>query len=174
MRWLDVLMSQVKALHTTFLSWKSGIDQTLLHNGQVIYLTKLLNDKFDSIGRGIYIDTISDSLYTYLFNNAEGQPATYFYNNYSSTTTYSIDEYAQTPTGVYKATAISTNLYPDTNLSSWTFVEAPTYLFNQSEIVTQLDFIVYVPLALSIDPLDIQVVVNYYKIAGKHYSIQTY
>lgn len=172
--WLGVLLSPVRDLHTQFLSFRQDAIYKARFTGQIIYLEKRLNDRFDPIARGIYIDNVADVNWIYVFNSSEQQLPLYAYNNYNSSTTYQVGEYAQTATGVYQCTATSTGNFPDTATTFWTRVGDSLYLQNLSEYALQFDFIVKVPAALVFDANEMKAIINYYKLAGKRYTIQPY
>ncbi len=54
--WVKVLVSPVLYLSGLFSANRDEKLYELAHNGQVCYLEAVLNDVFDSVGRGIYIE----------------------------------------------------------------------------------------------------------------------
>ncbi len=66
--WLKCLVSPVKWLHNIFRSNKLANTYFLAHSGQVAYLEDALNDVFDPVSRGIYIEDglYEDPIFTYL------------------------------------------------------------------------------------------------------------
>ena len=139
--WLMVLISQVKSLHITFLQYRQDAIYKVTHTGQTISLTKVLNDKFDSTNRQIYIQDTSDISFVFLYNKIEGQSKRYVYNK--------------------------SELKPK------------FYVKNKEEYYGLIDFIVNVPITiytlLGTNGIDeMKGWVNYYKLAGKRYEIQSY
>lgn len=77
---LYALIKPLKDVNSTFSGFKDGIDYELRFNGQTIYLEHILNDKYDSILKRIYIEDTSAIDYTYLFNEVEAREKFYLRN----------------------------------------------------------------------------------------------
>lgn len=87
-----VFISPIDKMKTDFYTFFNAKKYELNFNGQVIYLEHLLNDKFDSSLRRIYIDDLEQlpeyylsnqeesNEINYLFNQSEGETPTYIYN----------------------------------------------------------------------------------------------
>ncbi len=54
--WLTTLLKPLQDNQDEFVSWSGGVRYDMAITPQVIYLEKLLNDKFDEVLRRIYID----------------------------------------------------------------------------------------------------------------------
>lgn len=78
--WLYSLVKPLKELHETFKDYRDNVIYALSFTGQVIYLEHLLNDKFDNSNRGIWIDTLDNFNYQFIFNKIEAAPKRYFFN----------------------------------------------------------------------------------------------
>ncbi|MBI1837793.1 MAG: hypothetical protein HYR91_11075 [Flavobacteriia bacterium] len=83
----DVIIAFIEVIHSTmnliFISFYNFFDSVkydLSFNGQVISLEELLNNKYDPITRGIYIDDTLDQQNTYLYNKNEENEHTYLFN----------------------------------------------------------------------------------------------
>lgn len=76
---LYALVKPLQTLNESFVIFRNAINYKLLFNAQVIYLEHFLNDLYDPINRGIYIEDTADIEYTYLFNKSENRPV-YIYN----------------------------------------------------------------------------------------------
>ncbi len=172
--WLEVLISPVKSLHADFITWTALQDRWILHNGQTIYLEKLLNDLFDNVNRGIYIDTVADNRFYYLFNVAEARQPNYLYNMWNASTAYVVDDRIAYDGAIYRCTIANTGLAPVAFPANWIIDSSETYLYNTAELMTLNDFIVYVPVSVTATQTDVRAIVNRYKVAGKLYTIQTY
>lgn len=173
--WMGVLISQVKYVYDLFIAHRDATILKVSYTGQIIYLEKRLNDKFAATSGGIYIDNVADVSRDYLFNKAEGQDKVYVYNKWKVGTAYVLDNYVNYQGKIYKALGSTTGDQPDTNPAQWEYTgDEVLYLENKSEQAGQLDFIVMVPVALSFDINEMKGIVNFYKLAGKRYSIQTY
>ncbi|MDB9498562.1 hypothetical protein [Nodularia spumigena] len=167
-----VCISPIKALHQNFLMYRQEAIYKASFTGQIIYLEKRLNDRFDAILRRIYIENTADQSFVYLFNSSENEPRI-LYNNYDSTVSYVADDYVSTATGVYKCINSTTGVNPETS-ADWVIVAGNTYLLNQSEYALVYDFIVMVPAAINFSIPEMQAIVTYYKLAGKRFTIQTF
>lgn len=66
--WLQCLIAPVRWLYDQFRSARSANLYHLAHNSQVAFLESALNDTFDPVGRGIFIEDgpYEDPLYVYL------------------------------------------------------------------------------------------------------------
>lgn len=66
--WLRCLLIPVKWLHNVFMIDRESNLYYLAHNSQIVYLEAVLNDVFDPISRGIFIEDglYEDPLFTYL------------------------------------------------------------------------------------------------------------
>ena len=72
--WLKALIAPVKSIDDAFQTNRNNNLYRLAHNGQVCYLTAVLNDTFDPVDRGIYInDGVFDEP-IYVFLDAEEEP----------------------------------------------------------------------------------------------------
>ncbi len=172
--WLKVIVSQIKAIHTSFIQYRSDALYKLSFNGQIMNLKHVLNDKFDSAGRGIYIDNIADLNRIYLYNKSEGRDPFYFYNNYDASVTYAIGEFSVRDNKVWVANSITIGNVPSSTSVYWTYHKDVVFFKNLSEYLTLYEFIVMVPVAVVFDINEMKALVNYYKAAGKRYTIQTY
>jgi hypothetical protein len=172
--WLDVLISPVRDLHATFLQYRNDTIYKVRFTGQIIYLEKFLNDKYDQINRGIYIDNVANISKPYLYNKSEQRPVRHLYNKWDATVTYVAGEFAVYGQKVYIAMTGTTNQLPPTNPTVWKIYANKFYLKNITEYQLQYDFIVMVPSSVVFDQNEMKGYVNYYKLAGKRYTIQTY
>jgi hypothetical protein len=157
--WLQALLYPVKQLNEVFAAYTDSTYYALSITGQLLYLEKLLNDKFngglparaasstigmyDGTPTGIYIsDPAGTILPQYVWNKAEERPAMVLYN---------------------KAEA-----------------EDKTYLRNIAEIDGEYDFIVNVPFSVGNVTTNAQLMasikawVNVYRIAGKRFNVVNY
>lgn len=172
--WISTLLSPIISLHQSFLIFRQEALYRSRFTAQIIYLEKRLNDRFDSVNRGIWIDNVADRGWVYIFNQIENRQAIYFYNNYSASVTYQVGEFAQTATGVYKCILISTGNFPDSSTSYWSFHSAAHYFKNLAEYNQIVDYKIMVPVSLVFSQDEMKSIVNYYNLAGKKYSIHTY
>lgn|SRR5690606_25589217 len=74
MAWLYAFIRPIVTLHTTWKQYRESNIYKLTHNGQVCYLRKALNDRFDPELRRIYIDgTGGEAQKTFIYTPAENQ-----------------------------------------------------------------------------------------------------
>ena len=172
--WVDVLISQVKYLHTQFLTYRSDTIYKIRFTSQIIYLEKRLNDKFDNLARGIFINNVADVSRTYLYNKIEGKPKLMLHNKYNPATAYAAGEYAVYGIWVYRALQSTTGNTPDSSPLHWFEYKKRVILSNQDEFVQDVDFVVMVPTTVVFDLNEMKGIVNFYRYAGKRYLIQTY
>jgi hypothetical protein len=168
-----VAVYEVKKLHLQFLSFRDSVLETLNHNGQVIYLEKILNDKYDPTNRDIYI---SDALASPYFINkkSEPDPPVYLYKKYNPVNTYAVDEYCVFTDNVVYKCVISTSASPAFAPSKWSAMGTVKYLLQKQEYLFSYNFIVNVPNTVLFDTNEMKALVNKFKQAGKKYIIITY
>lgn len=71
---LYALVKPLQTLNESFVIFRNATEYKLLFNAQVIYLEHYLNDLYDPVNRGIYIEDTADIEYTYLFKDIENRP----------------------------------------------------------------------------------------------------
>lgn len=151
MEFMFALIKPLRELYATFLAQRAQWLYDLSFSGQVIYLEKLLNNKYNNgaeaytlgIPTGIYI-TDSPQLLTpvWLWNKIEDRPPLILYNKAEG--------------------------------------KAPVYLWNQSEYDAQIHFIIHVPIAVFDITVDLvklaqlKALTNKYKAAGRKYIVVNY
>ena len=111
--WLNSLLTPLKNVWADFLVWKDEMIYEAYMTGQVINLEMLLNDKFNgstpawiwntstftydpNTPSAIYIIDFANSIpVTYLWNQPEGRPSPFIYNNGETLTTPQVYLYNQ-------------------------------------------------------------------------------
>lgn len=181
--WLLVCISQVRALHASFLSYRERSLYSLRITGQTISLEKALNDRFDFVNRLIWIETATDLSQFYLYNKIEYSvpvpplppaPKVYFYNKYNAAHPYAMEEYATGHGHVWKALVATPANPPGVDPAEWSDEGEQLYLKNKAEAQVVNDFIIWVPVGLVYDVDELRALVAIYKLAGKRYIIMTY
>jgi hypothetical protein len=146
----------------SFMALRKHLNLRLSFNGQTIVLERLLNlyyfNNFDSsvpktnVGYYIYIeDVTNDYEYLFLFLQYEGQPLP----------TFKKSNYTATPP-------------PNVAVNGSINLAGPQYIYQMSDFYTQEDFIVNVPSWLAYNQLEMESLINTYKLAGTRYKIVTY
>lgn len=77
--YLTAGLKPLQDLNDAFIIFKNKIDYKLSFNGQIINLEHILNDTYDDIVRGIYIEDGANVVYTYLFNKIESKPPLFLF-----------------------------------------------------------------------------------------------
>ncbi|MBS1944778.1 MAG: hypothetical protein JST98_06140 [Bacteroidetes bacterium] len=171
--WLIVLISQVRVLHSTFLAYRKASLYSLRISGQTIYLEKALNDRFAFPSGGIWIENMLDTPKYYLYNKVEVKPPPFWYNKWSSTGDYRLNERVVNGTAVYRALQDHPVGEPMAS-PHWGVSSDRTVLTNRGEATPGWSFIIHVPAAVVFDEAEMRAMVDTYKLAGKTYTIQTY
>lgn len=143
-------------------------------NGQMNYLETALNDRFDPTNRDIYIqDAFYSKVFIYL--KSEVKPAIKVYRKWNSTTSFGIGKFCWYQGDVYVANAVALNKIPGTD-PEWTIQpsKAAPILRKKANYNGQISFIVMVPVTLVYSQSEMNALINYYKLAGRGYTIQTY
>jgi hypothetical protein len=78
--WLYALIQPVVELYNIFYAYRTQTLYSLSITGQVIYLEKLLNDKYNSGGTEIYISDGEFNNAPFIYNTAEARPDLFLYN----------------------------------------------------------------------------------------------
>lgn len=172
--WLLVLISGVRELYAAFLGYRKASLYSLRITGQTVYLEKALNDRFDFINRGIYIETASPGVAFYLHNKIESAPKIYLYNHYEASHSYLVGEFAIHAGRRWKAIVANPILAPGMDPSEWIDMGPRLFLRNKAEGLVVQDFIIWVPATLVYNEAELRALVAIYKLAGKRYVIMTY
>lgn len=172
--WMRILYSQVERLHNLVSEYRSGAIYDLTITGQTMSLENALNDRFDDISRGCYIENLNDLTQTYLYNKAEGQPLLYLYNKWQSTMAFLDGQFCAHLGSIWVCNTDNTNEVPSLSSSVWSYVRPVLYLINKGEALQSLDFIVWVRVLLLFDQVEMRALIDTYKLAGKRYTIMTY
>jgi len=171
--WIKALMKPLKVIYTEFLILKTEYIYKVRFNGQRCYLESILNDNFAPGTTNIYI-TDGTPNQVYIYNNIEAMPPVYLYNTWDPNYNYSVKEYAYLNGVVYECIAGNIGQNPSSS-ASWSATPLqPTFIYNQSEINSAPGFIVWVPNTLVYDVNKMKALIDYYRLAGKSYIIQTY
>lgn len=72
--WLHALLAPVKRVYMEFLIYRDRVNYQMEHTGQVVYLEKVLNDRFDPDKTRIRIQDGPKLAWTYLFRRDEKKP----------------------------------------------------------------------------------------------------
>lgn len=174
MDWILSMISAINQIYQEFIIQQKVYVYKIRFNGQVIYLEKILNDKFDPVGTGIYIIDGNTNVATYLYRRIELKPPLYLYKRWKSTISYNADEFAVEGNKVYKALSNNTNKKPSLYPSYWAYYKQVPFIKRRTEFYMEYSFIVKVPHTLSFDQNAMKAIIDYYRLAGKRYKIELY
>jgi len=90
MKWLTVLIKPVESIYLHFLDWRYEQLYVMSHNSQVVYLRKVLNDKFDPSDRRIQIVNVEVYEPVWYYDSAENKPV-YHYDTVDESPVYYYD-----------------------------------------------------------------------------------
>jgi hypothetical protein len=172
--WCYLPIRLVKNLHFDFLGFRFNTLYNASFNSQILYLEKLLNDRFDFVNKGIYILNTADITRQYVFNKAEQRPPLVLYNAYNYGLLYTANQYCVYNGIVYKSLVNTQYDLPDASPNEWEFQYPITFFKNNAEFYGNTDFIVFVPANLVYNVFELIALVNFYKLAGKRFTIKTY
>ena len=139
-------INPIKVLYNDLVTYQTEVAEKLSYNSQIIYLNKILNDKFKTLDivNDIYVDDVANIEYVKILNKAEGLPYITIYNkaeDEDETTFKNKAEYNSiVDFNIMVPTAIYTLLTANSNA-----------LLNKMKAT-----------------------VNFYKLAGKRYNIVSY
>lgn len=174
LRWLHVLISQVRELHTTSSEVRTRILYEMSFTGQTMSLEGALNDRFDPDARGIYIDNPPDPVQTFIFRKAELATPTYIYRKWNSLTYYLSGQYSISKGGVWKAVNDNTGSGPSLTNADWSYEGPLLHIRRKDENQLDWDFVIMVPVEVVFNESEMRALVNRYRLAPKRYTIMTY
>lgn len=172
--WIKVLISPFNKIYTEAMQAYEIFVVKIAYTGQVIYLEKILNDKFSPISGGIYIQDGTTLPKYYLYNKIELQPERYMYMNWQPTTNYLIGQYSVKYNKVWKALTNNNNSIPSAINTDWSYEKDIDFLMTTPEFNITYNFIVMVPSSLIFNSIEMSAIVDFYRLAGLRYKIQTY
>ena len=91
MKWLRVLIKPVEQLYDAFLDFRKEQLYIMSHNSQVVYLRKVLNDKFDPSDRRIQIVNVEVYEPVWYYDTADNKPV-YHYDTADNKPVYHYDQ----------------------------------------------------------------------------------
>jgi len=173
LEWIHSLLKPLKAIHDELLLAREDSIYKVAYTSQVIYLEKILNDKFDNVNRGIYIADTTLFNSNYIYKKIESKPAVYLYRKWNAATAYILGDRVEYNDKIYECINPNTNSDPYSNPSDWNYYRDLMYVRMGVEYGTS-GFIVMVPSTVVFDINRMKALINYYRFASKHYTIQTY
>lgn len=166
-----VLISQVMAKHVEFKQTREQLIYDMTVTGQTMSLESALNDRFDDVDRGIYIDNQVDPTQLYIYRKVEAQPPLYIYRKWLITTNYGVGQFAQHKGRVWKCLVANIGFEPVDGSFRWQNYAAPIILRRKEVSQLSWDFKVFVPSAVTFDEQEMRALIDRYRLAGKRYTI---
>lgn len=196
MDWLHVCLYPVKMLHSQFLTYRDETLYKLSITSQIMYLEKLLNDRFnqglpsrgpsvnvglyDGPETGIYISMPQNTIYPlYVWNKIEQRPKTYLYNRWRNNIQYHAGDRVVYQNKVYRALLNNVNNNPTAINTKWALQGDVTFLRNKVEIDGEYDFIVNIPIACgdvndTLFAARVSAEIRIYLLAGRRFQLVNY
>lgn len=110
---------------------RDEIEYVLRFTGQAVYLQHFLNDQFDNISRGIYINCLSKFNQLHITNKADSLVLpVYLFNKWDSIVNYSIGHYVSYNGAIHRSLSANLNKQPDTYAADWTQVWSGTVSYS--------------------------------------------
>lgn len=173
-RFLLLMVSPVKWLHSLFLAERSRVLYELSFTGQTMSLEGALNDRFDPDVRGIYIENPPDPVVHFLFRRVEEGDAKHVYRKWYDSTYYLEGQYAISKGAVWRAEADNSESPPSESNMDWSFIGPVVHLRRKAENQLEYDFIIRVPVEVVYNESEMRALVDRYRVAPKRYAIITY
>ncbi len=145
---LVALTAPLISIYRAFTKYRKNTNYRLNHNGQVCYLRKVLNDRFDPIQRRIEIGDISRKEPLYIFTVSENLPLYIFTEN-------EINGSNNTPQYLFTDTETGKKSAADF------IVKLPSEIYAEQQTQTENRLRFY----------DLEKLIDTYKLASKHYKI---
>ena len=174
--WLRVIVSYLKIIYTEFKIYRNKKLSEINFTGQVMYLEKLLQDKFSC--SGIYISDGILSFPTFLSNKEEGRASVFFGNLFVLGTNYITGSEIVFENKWYSYTATGNGTVPTSDPSALEGDGIETFAYNKEEGSTNSNFIVNIPTScyntLTSDDFNlIDSIVNFVILVDKSYELKS-
>ena len=174
-KWLILLLFQVRKLHASILLYIQLKRYDLNHTGQVIYLEKVLNDSFDPIDRRIFISDGNFADRVFLYHRPQATQVL-FYHRWKEFEDYDPGSKIQWDFKIWEADAVNgaSDGPPPNYPNQWTEVGVHTKVKYRSEYRYGTGFIVNLPASLQYNESRLQATIDFYRVAGRFYVLQTF
>lgn len=172
--WIKALISPFNQIYQEFLIQYQVYSYKIRFNGQVMYLEKILNDKFSPTYGGIYIADGITLYPTYLYRKIEIQPPLYLHRKWKQSISYVVGNFVVHQNKIYKCLVNNIHVQPSLNPIQWQYKRDITFIRRRIEFNIQYDFIVRIPASLTYNVVSLRAIVDFYRLAGKRYKIETY
>ena len=177
--YVKLLVSYIEKIYDNYIAFRAVKLYDINFTGQIMYLQKKLRDVFGC--QGITIEDGLLSLPFYLSNQIEQDLPIYIGNNFINEHEYSVGESIVYLGKWYHYINTGTGATPDLEDETVVTVggDYEFYLSNQQELSSQNDFVVKIPQACYVDMTaddfhKMRVIIEYYKLANKTYTIIPY
>lgn len=146
-------------------------------NGQACYLQKILNIRFDStLERIRIVDTVEKRRFIYDFSIPPGRNR--IWSMWDRERIYQVGQFASDGGYLFEAIGVNQNKRPKTSIQNgegyWKYSDKTRYVARSTKMGSTARYIIFVPKSLVYDNNEFLGVLNYYRVYGLSYSIQTY
>ncbi|WP_317899414.1 hypothetical protein [Aurantibacillus circumpalustris] len=171
---LKALIKPLEIMYAEFTALRAEYTYKCRFNGSVVYLETALNDRFDSINRGIYI-TLANHAKLYIYKVSELKPPLILYRKWNAATSFATGKFCFYQGDIYEANATALNKVPGVD-PEWDIRPArkAPILRKKANYNGLVAFYVYVPAAVVFAEWEMKSLINYYKLAGRGYQIIIY
>lgn len=171
-----LIVTYLKTIYDQYVTYKADKLYYLNFTGQLMYVEKHLQDAFSCT---IYIDDGTILSAQYLFNKEEIFLPVYMGNNFVLGQIYEAGNEIIYNNIWYSYDSDGDGTEPDKDAAATEGLPIETMLVNKTELVNNVDFIVYIPdvcyNAMTTDDLNrLNAIIKYYKLFDKSYEIKTY
>lgn len=170
MDWLKTLLKPFKTIWNTFLSDRSNVLQKMSHNGQVIYLQKVINDLYDANLRRIQIVDGDFANKWWLYWESENEIFAYLVNKFDQYANYLSGDRVLYNGIIYIAQVDAPGI-PGVVIGEWLKLSDMIYLKNLVDYKKGFRFYVVIPSDLVVNIAALTSSVNYYRIAPMSWKI---
>lgn len=167
--WLRVILSPIRRMWDAFTAYRKESLYRVNHTGQVIYLQKALNDAFDPVQRRIEVVDGDFETMVNLYRRIEQQPL-YIYWRWGNQQ-YQAGERVLHLEKVWEA-QVQTSAEPSKSTDWKEIGDNPMIQFRE-EYFSGASFVVLVPVILTYDSNRMKSIIDFYRVAGRSYSIKT-
>jgi len=174
LNWIHALVKPIKNINVEFGQVRQAYINKVAYNGQRMNLEKILNDKFDSSLRRIFITDSFHFNNHYLYKKVESKPPRYLHKKWNSATNYGIGQFSVEGNSIYKSLTNNLNAQPSISPTDWDYERKVEFLRKRSEYSLTSGFIVNVPTSLVYDDPEMRATINYYRLAGIGFIIITF
>lgn len=172
--WLRAAIAPFISIHGEFRAKYQVLVYKIAFTFQVIYIEKVLNNKFDPVNTGIYIQDAGITVRHYLYRKSESKPPIYKYRLWKQNINYVVGQFAIDENKVYKCLVNNSHFIPSVNPTQWQYHTDVKFKRRNTEFAIQYNFIIKVPASVTFDVATMRGLVDFYRYSGIRYTIEIY